>query len=88
MAGEADEFVAGCRICRGSAVSAWRGGSRLELKGASAGAAEGRFQRKALPGVSPEREGERELLSHNSWWWISSREGLRVPCWLLPCLIF
>lgn len=29
MAEEADEFVAGCRVYRGSAVGAWRGGSRL-----------------------------------------------------------
>lgn len=57
----------------------------VELKGA--GAAEGRVQRKTLPGVGPEREGERELLAQNSCWWISSREGSRIPCWLLPCLI-
>lgn len=31
----------------------------MELKGASPGAAEGRFQRKALPGVSLEREGRK-----------------------------
>lgn len=60
----------------------------MKLKGTSAGVAVRSFQKQALASVSHEGEGEKELLSQNSCWWVSSREGWQVPCWLLPYLIF
>lgn len=66
-AGEADVFLAGCRVREGLSAGVCFEGSRLWSWGlSSACAAGGSFQKQALASVRREGEGEQELLSWNS----------------------